>query len=118
MDKEEKQFLQIIDELSNFDSNIKPGKMMSAPGIKYKSKVFAFYYNQEMVFRLGKDFDPESEGISEFSYLNPFKNKPPMKGWLQIGFQYENKWLPLANKAYQLMKRKLDKSPPNMESRK
>ena len=107
MDKEEELFLKITDEMSKIDPDIRPGKMMSAPSIKYKSKVFAFYYNREMVFRVGKDFEPESEGITDFGYLSPFKNKPPMKGWLQIGNKYDRKWLTLAKKAYQLMKKEI-----------
>ena len=93
--------------MTKVDSNIQPVKMMSAPGIKYKSKVFAFYYNQEMVFRLGKDFDPEALEINDFAYLSPFKNKPLMKGWPQIGNQYEKKWLSLAKQTYQPMKKEI-----------
>ena len=59
MDKEEDLFNKIVEKLSKKHNFVSKGKMMSSPGIKYKTKVFAFYYNKEMVFRLGRDFIPK-----------------------------------------------------------
>jgi len=59
MDKEEKLFQKIAQKLSGEKSIVHLGKMISSPGIKYKEKVFAFYYKKQMAFRLGKDFDPK-----------------------------------------------------------
>lgn len=100
-------FNAIIDELSTKNVSVEAGKMMSSPGIKYKNKVFAFYYGDQMVFRLGKDFDPETKGISQFSYLSPFKNKPPMKGWVEVPFTHHQKWPYLAGLALEKMQREI-----------
>lgn len=97
-------FNTITDNLSTSYNEVSSGKMMSSPGIKYKTKVFAFYFGNQMVFRLGKSFDPESEGITQFSYLSPFKNKPPLKGWLEVPFIYHRKWPDLAEQALEKIK--------------
>ena len=84
------------------------GKMMSSPGIKYKNKVFAFFYNEEMVFRLGKKYDPLEDSIENFDLLNPFKNKPPLAGWFVIPNEYQKKWEALSKKALKKIQSELD----------
>lgn len=54
MDKEQKYFQEISEKLTAENEHVTIGKMMSSPGIRYKNKVFAFYYKKIMVFRLGK----------------------------------------------------------------
>jgi len=104
MEPAERFFIEIITALSSQHPNVFPGKMMSSPGIVYKTKVFAFYYHDMMVFRLGKSFVPEDHGIIEYSYLSPFKNKPPMRGWLEVPYKYHNQWESLAIKAMEKIK--------------
>lgn len=53
MDNEEKVFYAIAEKLSGKNKDVILGKMMSSPGIKYKNKIFAFYYHNQMVFKLG-----------------------------------------------------------------
>ena len=77
---------------------------MSSPGLKYKDKVFTFYYKDLMCFRLGRDFDPKTEEIAEWGYLSPFKAKPPMYDWVEIGENYAAKWSGLAEMALEKMK--------------
>ena len=109
MDQEELQFNIIAEKLKSENNSISLGKMMSTPGIIYKNKVFAFYYNKEMVFRLGKGFDLSPFEIENFSFLNPFRNKPPMTGWFQITFADHEKWEELARVAMQNLAKELDK---------
>ncbi len=109
MDKEEILFEKISKKLSGDNRNVTPGKMMSAPGIRYKNKVFAFYAKKEMIFRLGKAFRPEEFRIKSYSLLSPFKTKPPLTGWFQIPYTEKGKWEKLAGQALALMTRKLDK---------
>jgi len=92
MDTSEKLFYAIGEKLSGENDDVSIGNMMSSPGIKYKNKVFAFYYKQQMVFKLGKEFDPPSIGINNFSLLSPFKTKPPLAGWFEIPVEYEKRW--------------------------
>ncbi|KAA3610040.1 MAG: hypothetical protein D8M58_07625 [Calditrichaeota bacterium] len=103
-------FNSITNKLSSENENVEAGKMMSSPGITYKGKVFSFYYNDKMVFRLGREFDIEKTGVSEFELLNPFKNKPPMKDWFVVSGMYQSKWEMLALQALNKMQIKLDAS--------
>ncbi len=99
----EEKYQVICDQLIGDRIDVSEGKMMTAPGLKYKTKVFVFFYNDMMVFRVGKDFIPEDYGIVHYSYLSPFKNKPPMKGWLEVPERYQEKWEELAYFALNLM---------------
>ncbi|MCG8481758.1 MAG: hypothetical protein MJA31_00470 [Clostridia bacterium] len=99
-------FNHIRAELTELE-NVEIGRMMSSEGITYKTKVFAFYYKDSMVFKLGKSFEPESLGLSNWAWLNPFKNKPPLKAWFVIPGEYENRWHELAHLALENIKKEL-----------
>lgn len=75
------------------------GKMMSSPAIKCKGKVFTFFHQDQMTFKLGKDFEPEEEGIQGCTYLSPFKNKPPMRAWINVPYEEKDQWENLARRA-------------------
>ncbi len=109
MDKERKLFEKIAAKLTEEHRHVAPGKMMSSPGIRYKNKVFAFYHQKEMVFRLGKEFEPGKFKIKNYRLLNPFKNKPPMAGWFQLPFDERRKWEKLARHAQEFMAQELAK---------
>ena len=109
MDKEQALFEKIAEKLSGENNSVAPGKMMSSPGIRYKNKVFAFYAKKEMIFRLGKGFQPEAFKIKSYSLINPFKSKPPLAGWFQISFAEKEKWEKLARLALELMTKELAK---------
>lgn len=100
-------FYHIQNQLSQSEF-IAPGKMMSSEGITYKTKVFAFYYKDAMVFKLGKGYDPSTIGIEEWEWLNPFKKKPPLKGWFIIKDAYQDRWTELAGIALEQIKKELD----------
>ncbi|WP_298238489.1 hypothetical protein [uncultured Algibacter sp.] len=79
------------------------GKMMSSEAIHYKGKVFAFFSTKEkMVFKLGKDFNPESDTLP-LEVFSPFKSKKPLSGWFQLDYSYKQSWYNLAEKALQLI---------------
>ena len=80
MDHSTSTFETIKEQLVATQEHVTAGTMMSSPGIQYKGKNFAFLYkNGTMCFRLGRTFEPESEGIHQYELLNPFRNKPPLK---------------------------------------
>ncbi len=106
MTEAEIAYNSIVDNLCA-ENGVSSGKMMSSPGICFKGKVFAFFWNEKMTFRLGKNFALEEKfGISEFEFLNPFKNKPPMKGWYVIDEKHVKKWPEIAQEALTQMKSK------------
>ena len=107
MEKEETLYLIIGDKLIKKYNSVAHGKMMSSPGLKYKNKVFTFYYNQEMTFRLGKGFDLQAFGIDKYSLLSPFKNKPPLAAWFNIPYEFKDQWEKLAELALDKLKEEI-----------
>jgi hypothetical protein len=77
MDPKQEYFNEISRKLTENDPSVTFGRMMSSPGIKYKGKVFAFYYRSKMVFKLWKGFNFQDFEIESFEILSPFKNKAP-----------------------------------------
>ena len=94
---------QIFDDLAQQyvedQSDVQLGKMMSSPGLKYKNKVFAFFHDNHMGFRLGPHFDPEVFGLQKIKLLSPFKTKPPLKGWYMVEADEKHLWEPLCAEA-------------------
>ena len=80
----EQRFRSIAALLASENSAITLGKMMSSPALHYQGKVFTFYYGRKMIFRLGRDFQPELFDIQHYRLLAPFKTKPPMVDWFEI----------------------------------
>jgi len=103
VDKEEEYFQRIAEKLSKEHRLVKIGKMMSAPGISYKKKFFAFYFKKEITLRLGKDFVPKDHGINKWRHLNPFKTKAPMKNWYQLPYSEKKNWGKLAKLALKFL---------------
>ena len=106
MIQEEFVFNSIIEKLSGEYEDVSRGKMMSSPAITCKNKVFAFYHREEMIFRLGRDFDPQEFQIKKVKVLSPFKTKPPLLDWFHIAFSGPEKWEELARYALARMMNK------------
>jgi hypothetical protein len=104
MDTSERHFQAIAEKLAAECQDVITGKMMSSPGIRYHNKVFAFYYKDDMVFRLGRDFDPKTVGIHDYCLLSPFKTKPPLVDWFEILPSHIQQWEQLARLALQRMR--------------
>jgi hypothetical protein len=103
----EARFEAIRDRLCTSEKEVEPGPMMSAPGIRYRNKVFAFFYNESMCFRLGKAYDPDAEGLDEWEPLNPFKKKPPLAGWFVVPHTQARRWNELADQALERLREDL-----------
>lgn len=92
-------FDRLVAQFTGADTDVHLGKMMSAPGLKFKDKVFAFHAKEGMGFRLGAAFDPDTFGLKEAAPLNPFKTKGPLKGWFVINTNEIGHWEELAGQA-------------------
>ena len=95
----EELFNQISNELTTTFPEVSAGKMMSAPGLKHRDKVFAFFFKDKMCFRVGPQFDLLSFGVLNTEPLSPFKTKPPLKGWYFADSSESNFWQELSKKA-------------------
>lgn len=98
---EEELFNRIADNYTDRYKSVERGPMMSAPGIRYKNKNFAFFHKNEMTFKLGKKFNAEANGINEIRHLSPFKTKPPLTAWYIISADQKELWEDLAEIAFE-----------------
>lgn len=99
MNTNEQIFDSILDKLASQNEGVVEGKMMSSRGIKYGKKVFAFFDNESMGFRMGPSFDPDEYGLMHVRPLSPFKTKPPLKGWYIVDEPESKFWEDLAGRA-------------------
>ncbi len=97
----EDHFNQIAKELIQEYDRVTPGNMMRSPALSFQKKVFAFYWNKQMVFKLDHQAGLQMENFPGSSFLNPFKNKPPMKGWLVVPATHHKDWKLLTEMAYE-----------------
>ena len=75
-------------------------QMFGKPCLKTNGKAFAAFYQDQMVFKLGKEHiaDFQSIYIGSVSWDPSGKNRP-MKDWLQIPFDFKDDWEKLALQA-------------------
>ena len=106
-DTPERRFQAIAARLAAESQDIITAKMMSSPGIRYKEKVFAFFYQGGMVFKLGREFDPATLGLHDYRLLSPYKTKPPLCDWFEIPVTHIERWEVLARLALQRMREQL-----------
>lgn len=98
-------FEEIRTRLVNQEDLVSEGKMMSTEAIKYDGNVFAFISNNgNMVFKFGKDFDPESQDFESIPF-NPFKNKGPLAGWFEVSYLQHELWESLTKEALSIIKK-------------
>jgi hypothetical protein len=95
----ETAFARITERLTATEKGVQAGPMMSAPGLKFGDKIFAFQAKEGMGFRLGPDFDPVGSGLEHWQPLNPFKTKGPLKGWFVVDENGIDQWPALAERA-------------------
>lgn len=97
-------FSEVASRLAATEDGVEPGRMMSSPGVVYRGRVFCFFYDSAMVFKLGKDADTSMPDLRGWQWLNPFKNKGPMKAWYVVPLQDPAQWDRLARAALGTMK--------------
>lgn len=99
MRPEQQLFVTIRNEFVEAHPHVEVGNMMGSPAITQNGKVFAFLSKKFlMVFKLGKEFDPETQDF-EIQPFNPFKKKGPLAGWYEVPFSEKHLWKSLATEA-------------------
>ena len=105
--EEEKLYNSIADKFAAKHKHVARGPMMSAPGIRYKNKNFAFFHKNEMTFKLGKSFNAKANGIKIVRHLSPFKTKPPLKAWYIIAVEQKGMWEELTHLAFEYIQQEV-----------
>lgn len=98
----EAKFRTVADSLTQH-KGVGIGKMMSSPGIQFNGKNFAFFHQDELVVKMGREWNPEDDGIRSWKQLSPFKTKAPLYDWFCISATDADLWQNLAMKALSRM---------------
>ena len=99
---------KLAEALVATEPDVDHGRMMSSPAVTVGGKVFAFLAGTKkfpgMGFRLGRDFDVTGLPDGSWTYLAPFRTKPPMRDWVLVAPDRSDLWPKLAQTALGLMR--------------
>ena len=101
MTKEKEKFDGIVTSFSSLPG-VSEGKMMSSPALKYEGKVFAFFHQDKMCFKLVEPAPLIGLDLP-IILLSPFKTKPPLKGWYWVDQEFDRHWHLLTETALERM---------------
>jgi len=97
MSDEEKQF-HLVGE--SIDDAIK-GQLFGKQCYKIGGKAFVCFFENDMVFKLSNNFHEEAIQLSGSQLFDPSKKQRPMKEWVQVSYDHQDKWLNFAEAAAQ-----------------
>lgn len=101
MTESRQTFDTILAKFTEMYSEVSTGKMMRSEAITFRGKVFCFFHEGEMAFKLGKDTDTDRPELNGWRWLSPFKNKPPMKAWYFVPYTSLHAWEQLTEESFQ-----------------
>ncbi len=80
--------------------------MFGKPCFKFDKKAFVCFYQNEMVFKLTGMVHKEALSLNGAQLFDPSGKKRPMKEWVQVPFDYAEKWSKFAEEALKYIKEK------------
>ncbi len=95
MTKEEKLYTEIGGQLKGAEQS----QMFGKPCFKINGKAFICFFQNEMVFKLTGDTHPEALSLKGSQLFDPSGKKRPMKEWVQVPFNFQDKWKKFAKEA-------------------
>jgi hypothetical protein len=97
MKEEEELYNQIGDTING----IVKSKMFGVPCLKVNKKAFVSFYKNCMVFKLkaGSDIHSEVLSLDGSELFDPSGKNRPMKEWIQVSYDYNDKWLEFATES-------------------
>ena len=95
MTEEEKYFHEVGEQL---ESAIK-GQLFGKLCYKINKKAFCCFFENEMVFKLSGEMHSEALSLDGSQLFDPSKKGRPMKEWVQVPFDYQEKWKAFAEAA-------------------
>ena len=74
-------------------------QMFGKPCFKVNGKAFICFFQNEMVFKLTGETHREALSFDGSQLFDPSGKKRPMKEWVQVPFDYKDKWGSYAQEA-------------------
>ena len=95
MNKEETLFHAICKKLKDAEQGQLFGKLC----YKTNGKAFVCFFKNAMVFKLSGDIHTEAMNLKGSQLFDPSGKRRPMKEWVQITFEHQEKWIKYASEA-------------------
>ena len=95
MMKEQELYIEIGQTLKDAEQS----QMFGKSCFKINGKAFICFFKNEMVFKLTSDTHKEAISLSGSQLFDPSGKKRPMKEWVQIPYDYNEKWKKYAKEA-------------------
>ncbi len=92
----EKRFSEIGAEIDGAIA----GNLFGKPCYKINGKAFVCLFKEEMVFKLSDTQHKEALSLDGTQLFDPSGKRRPMKEWVQIPFDYQEKWPQFATAAH------------------
>jgi len=95
MTEEQELYIEIGQKLKD----AKQSQMFGKPCFKINGKAFICFFQNEMVFKLTDDIHSEALSLDGSKLFDPSGKKRPMKEWVQVPYDYNDKWKKYAKEA-------------------
>ena len=95
MKEEENYFITI----GNAIEDAVKSQLFGKPSFKIGKKAFTCFFEKSMVFKLNGEFHQEALSLDGSKLFDPSGKNRPMKEWIQVPFDYKDKWKLFAEKA-------------------
>lgn len=95
MTEENKYYLSI----GNVISDAEESQMFGKPCFKINKKAFVCFFENEMVFKLSGESHSDALSLDGSQLFDPSKKGRAMKEWVQVPYEYKEKWEEFAKEA-------------------
>lgn len=79
-------------------------QMFGKPCFKVNGKAFICFFEDSMVFKLSGDQHKDALSLDGSKLFDPSGKKRPMKEWVQVPFDYADKWKKFAKASFDYVK--------------
>ncbi len=80
-------------------SGSEQSQMFGKPCFKIGGKAFVCFFQKEMVFKLSGEMHSDALSLDGSQLFDPSGKRRPMKEWVQVPFDYSDKWIEFAQSA-------------------
>lgn len=97
MKEQEKLYLEIGKKIKGAEQS----QLFGKPCFKTNGKAFICFFKDCMVFKLSGKLHQDALSLAGAELFDPSVKKRPMKEWVQVPFDYSDKWSKYAKSAFE-----------------
>ncbi len=97
MSKEEAFYIETGKAIKDAEQS----QMFGKPCFKINGKAFVSFFQDAMIFKLKDEFHKEALSLDGAQLFDPSGKKRPMKEWVQVPYDYKDRWKTFARAAFE-----------------